>query len=103
MEWRSAPGRRPAEFVVQAVLALMKGVPRAIATSWQAKAARTSEPGVSGRSVLPQQKLSRIASRRGSAPHRHRVADRLVDRGGDHPVGVQIAVVGIHSIGDHQP
>ncbi len=33
-----------------------------------AQGARTSEPSVSGRSVLPQQKLSRIAIRAGSAP-----------------------------------
>ena len=46
----------------------MNGVPSATATSWQASAARTSEPSVSGRSVLPQQKLSRIAIRAGSAP-----------------------------------
>ncbi len=46
----------------------MNGVPSTMATSWQANAARTSEPSVSGRSVSPQQKLSRMAIRRGSAP-----------------------------------
>ena len=49
-------------------LPLMNGVPSAMATSWHAKAARTSEPSVSGRSVVPQQKLSRMAMRFGSAP-----------------------------------
>ena len=49
-------------------LPLTNGVPKAIATSRQARAARTRLPSVSGRSVLPQQKLSRIAIRAGSAP-----------------------------------
>ena len=35
---------------------------------WIASAAKTSEPSTSGRSVLPQQKLSRMAIRAGSAP-----------------------------------
>ena len=46
----------------------MNGVPNATAMSRQANAARTSEPSVSGRSVVPQQKLSKMAIRRGSAP-----------------------------------
>ncbi len=46
----------------------MKGVPYASETSRHASAARTSEPSVSGRSVFPQQKLSRTAIRDGSAP-----------------------------------
>src|SRR5579883_359716 len=49
-------------------LPLTKGVDQATATSRQASAARTRLPSTSGRSVLPQQKLSRIAIRAGSAP-----------------------------------
>ena len=46
----------------------MNGVLYASARSWQAWAASTSDPRVSGRSVLPQQKLSSRAIRRGWAP-----------------------------------
>ena len=66
MEIGSPPAGRNSLFRLS--LPLMNGVPRATATSWQASAARTSEPSVSGRSALPQQKLSRIAMRAGSAP-----------------------------------
>src|SRR5687768_8108208 len=46
----------------------MNGVPNARATSRHASAARTSDPRTAGSFTLPQQKLSRMAVRFGSAP-----------------------------------
>ena len=49
-------------------LPLMNGVPKAMATSRHASAVRTSAPSTSGSLTFPQQKLSRMAMRDGSAP-----------------------------------
>jgi hypothetical protein len=46
----------------------MNGVHSTLAAWHASQRARTREPSVSGRSVLPQQKLSRMAIRRGLAP-----------------------------------
>src|SRR5436190_21079484 len=46
----------------------MNGVPKATATSRHASAVRTSAPSTAGSFTLPQQKLSRMAVRVGSAP-----------------------------------
>ena len=62
----------------------MNGVLYASARSWQACAASTSEPSVSGRSVLPQQKLSSRAIRRGWAPTATQLRIGLVDDAGRH-------------------
>ena len=81
----------------------MNGVPSAIARSWQASAARTSEPSVSGPFAIAPAEIVEQGDPLGIGADRDAIAHRLVDGTGGHVVGVEIAVARIHPAGDDQP